>query len=50
MKVVKRENCEWFKKSITIDEGYERLKFYNRYGWNFLNYLYTPKRNPKLDN
>jgi hypothetical protein len=25
------------------------LKIHNRYGWNFLDYLYTPRRNSKLD-
>ncbi len=47
--VVKRENREWLKESITIDERQERLKFYNEYGWDFLDYLYTPRRNPELD-
>jgi hypothetical protein len=49
MMVVKKKNHEWFKKSITIDERQERLEFYSKYGWNFLDYLYTPRRNPKLD-
>ncbi len=47
--IVKKGNHEWFKKTITIDEGKERLKIQNRYGWNFLDYLYTLRRNPKLD-
>ncbi len=47
--VVKRGNYELFKETITIDEGKEILKFHSKYGWNFLAYLYTPKRNPKLD-
>ncbi len=46
---IKRGNCEWFKKTITIDEGKEILRFHNRYGWNFLDYLYTPRKNSKLD-
>jgi len=49
MMTVKKGNYEWFKETITIDEGKERLKIHNRYGWNFLDYLYTPRRNPKLD-
>jgi hypothetical protein len=49
MTVVKRGNCEWFKGIITIDEGKERLRFHSKYGWNFFNYLYTPRRNQKLD-
>jgi hypothetical protein len=49
MMVVKRRNCKLFKETITIDEGKEILRFHNKYGWNFLNYLYTLKRNPKLD-
>jgi hypothetical protein len=49
MTTVKKGNREWFKKTITIDEGKERLRIQNRYGWNFLDYLYTPRRNPELD-
>ncbi len=45
--VVKKGNCEWFKKTITINEWKEILKFHNKYCW--INYLYTPRRNPKLD-
>ncbi len=47
--VVKRGNYEWFKETITIDEGKEMLRFHNKYRWNFLDYLYTPRRNPKPD-
>ncbi len=47
--VVKKGNCEWFKETITIDEGKEILRFHIKYGWNLLDYLYTPRRNPKLD-
>ncbi len=46
---IKRRNCEWFKETTTIDERKEILRFHNRYGWNFLNYLYTPRRNLKFD-
>ncbi len=49
MTAVKRRNREQFKKIITIDERKERLRIHIKYGWNFLNYLYTLKRNPKLD-
>jgi len=49
MTIVKRGNCEWFKETIKIDEGKERLRIHNRYGWNCLDHLYTPRRNPKLD-
>ncbi len=49
MMIIKRRNHEWFKKTITIDEGKERLRIQNKYGWNFLNYLYTPRRNPNFD-
>ncbi len=49
MTVVKRRNHEQFKRTITINEGKKRLRIHIRYGWNFLNYLYTPRRNPKLD-
>jgi hypothetical protein len=43
MTIVKKRNCEWLKKITTIDERKEILRFYNRYRWNFLDYLYTPK-------
>ncbi len=46
---VKRGNYEWFKETITIDEGKEILRFHSRYGWNFLNYLDTRRRNPIFD-
>jgi hypothetical protein len=49
MTAVKRRNCEWFKETIIIDKGKEIIRFHNRYGWNFLDYLYTPRRNPELD-
>jgi hypothetical protein len=49
MIVVKNRNHEWFKETITNDERKERLRFHNRYGWNFLDYLYTPRRNPNFD-
>ncbi len=39
MMVVKRGNCEWFKKIITIDEGKEIKRFHNKYGWNFVETL-----------
>jgi hypothetical protein len=45
MMAIKKENCERFKETITIDERKEILRFHNRYGWNFLDYLYTPRRN-----
>jgi hypothetical protein len=35
MTVVKKGNYEWFKETITIDEGKERLRVHNRYGWIF---------------
>ncbi len=47
--VVKKGNCEWFKEIITIDERKEILRFRSKYGWNLLDYLYTPRTNPKLD-
>jgi hypothetical protein len=37
------------KETITISEGKERLKLYNKYGWNFLDDLYTPKKAPEFD-
>jgi hypothetical protein len=49
MTTIKRGNCEWFKEIITINEGKERLRIHNRFGWNLLNYLYIPKRNPEFD-
>ncbi len=49
MTVVKRRNCEKFKRTITIDEGKERLRIHIRYGWNFLDHLHTPRRNLELD-
>jgi hypothetical protein len=49
MTVVKRGNYEWFKETITIDEGKERLRTHNIYGWKFLDYLYTLRRNVELD-
>jgi hypothetical protein len=36
MMAIKKGNREWFKETITIDEGKEILKFHNRFGWNFL--------------
>ncbi len=36
MTVVKRGSHEWFKETITISEGKERLRLHNKYGWNFL--------------
>jgi hypothetical protein len=49
MTTIKRGNYEWFKETITIDERKERLRIHNKYGWSFLDYLYTPRRSPKLD-
>jgi hypothetical protein len=49
MMAIKRGNHEWFKETITIDEGKERLRFYSKYGWNCVDYLYTPRRNIELD-
>ncbi len=49
MTTVKKGNREGFKKTIIINEGKERFKTHNRYGWNFIDHLYTPRRNPKLD-
>jgi hypothetical protein len=49
MTTITRGNREWFKKTVTIDERKERLKIQNKYGWNFFNYLYIARRNPKFD-
>jgi hypothetical protein len=49
MMIVKRETCEWLKETITISEGKERLRLHIKYGWSFLDYLYTPKRGLELD-
>ncbi len=49
MTTVKKGNCEWFKEKITIDDRKKKLKIHNICGWNFLDYLYTPRRNSKLD-
>jgi hypothetical protein len=49
MTTVKKGNCEWFKEKITIDDRKKILKIHNICGWNFLDYLYTPRRNSKLD-
>jgi len=49
MMVVKRGNYEWFKETIIINERKERLRIHNKYGWNFLDYLYTPKKKLELD-
>jgi hypothetical protein len=49
MMIVKKGNREWFKETIIINEGKEKFKTHNRYGWNFINHLYRPRRNPKLD-
>ncbi len=46
---IKRGKHEWLKETITISEGKERLKLHNKYGWNFLDYLRTPRRVPKFD-
>jgi hypothetical protein len=37
------------KEIITIEEAKQRLRINYNYGWNFQNYLYTPKNAPKLD-
>jgi hypothetical protein len=31
----KKGNREWFKETITFDEGKGKLRFHNKYGWNF---------------
>ncbi len=49
MMVVKRGSQEWLKETITINEGKERLRLHNKYGWNFLDYLHTLERAPKFD-
>jgi hypothetical protein len=49
MTIVKRGNYEWLKETITINERKERLRFHSKYGWNFLDYLYTLRRNLELD-
>jgi hypothetical protein len=49
MTIVKIRSCEWLKETITINEGKERLRLQNNHGWNFLDYLYTPKRALELD-
>jgi hypothetical protein len=49
MTAIKKGSCEWLKETITINEGKKRLKLHNKYGWNFFNYLYTPKKALKFD-
>jgi hypothetical protein len=36
MTAIKRGSHEWLKEIITINEGKERLRLHNKYGWNFL--------------
>jgi hypothetical protein len=36
------------KEIITIKEVKQRLKIHCSYGWNFQNYLYTPRNVPKI--
>jgi hypothetical protein len=48
MTVVKKGSHEWLEETITINEGNERIRLHNKYGWNFLD-CYTPIRVPKLD-
>jgi hypothetical protein len=37
-------------KLNTIDEGEEILRVHSKYGWNFVDYLYTPKEIQNLIN
>jgi hypothetical protein len=37
------------KENITVEEVKQRLRINCNYGWNFQNYLYTPRNAPKLD-
>jgi hypothetical protein len=48
MTLVERRD-EWMKKIITLEETKQRLRINCGYGWNFQNYLYTPRNAPKLD-
>jgi hypothetical protein len=48
MTLVERK-YEWMKKIITIKEAKQILRINCSYGWNFQNYLYTPRNAPKLD-
>lgn len=38
MIVIRRES-EWLKEVITTEEGKERLREHNKYGWSFVDYL-----------
>jgi hypothetical protein len=49
MTFVKRRSHEWFKETITISERKERIRLHNKYVWNFLDYLYTPKKVLEFD-
>jgi hypothetical protein len=33
---IKKGNWEWFKETIKIDEGNQKLRIHNKYSWNFL--------------
>ncbi len=42
--LLRKEAVNGLKETITISEGNERLRLHNKYGWNFLDYLYSPKK------
>jgi hypothetical protein len=49
MIVIRRES-ELLKEVITIEEGKERWREHNKYGWSFVDYLYTLKKNIRTHN
>jgi hypothetical protein len=48
MTLVERED-EWMKFFMNVEEFKQRLRINCNYGWNFQNYLHTPRNAAKLD-
>jgi hypothetical protein len=40
---------EWMKEFIIVKKTKQTLRINCNYGWNFQNYLYTPRNASKLD-
>jgi hypothetical protein len=40
---------KWLKETISVEEGKEKLRQHNNYGWTLVNYLHMSRNKPKCN-
>jgi hypothetical protein len=40
---------KWLKETILVEEGKEKLRQHNNYGWTLIDYLHMPRNKPECN-